>query len=597
MWLLNARTLQLETFLGSHTPRYAILSHTWSDEEVSFQDMVHTSAQQKQGFAKIKGACSQALHDGFGYIWIDTCCIDKTSSAELSEAINSMFRYYAESSICYAYLSDVVDLYDGEGDSSHMDMFLRSRYWTRGWTLQELIAPSEVEFFDRSWKYINSRTAAAPQIAQITGIDVGLLSSNKRGDVTEALASYSVAQRLSWAATRLTTRLEDAAYSLFGLFGVNLPLLYGEGSAAFDRLQQEILRATGDLSILAWPRDPENGLTPLARLPRNFSSTRVVVRADGLPFAARAEDSDAAMSTGGLRVRAPIAVIPSKPGGEPGLAMILECRYQTDITTVLALKLTASSSSTQKDFQGLMQQERLDCSVGWSSEAGQERLVQVDVLDVAEISTIKTIFIRRSRVENGHHPSTTLSRPRGWTTLWLRLENLQAWEILNLYPRPFWNRANYTFDLVKAREGRIRTDKSAVAGTPLSTFGLSVSGAIAITDRNNDRIAIFFTQHSPSLEDGIEYSVELYKDEESFLNHEFRRKSSSRQKVCSIDLPSSKSTLSFEFRAVQISEQNVAVLAAAFSSPEKKEKKASHGLHGMSRVRGPLHLLKKHREE
>ncbi|KAF2161720.1 hypothetical protein M409DRAFT_58801 [Zasmidium cellare ATCC 36951] len=467
-----------------------------------------------------------------------------------------------------------------------MDAFSRSRYWTRGWTLQELIAPPEVEFFDRRWKFVNSRTSAAAHVARITGIDASLLASPGRGDLAQALASYSVAERLSWAAGRVTTRVEDSAYSLFGLFGVNMPLLYGEGSAAFERLQQEILRATADLSILAWSSDPEHGLTPLARSARNFSNSRVVVRADALPFAAGSEDSDTAMSTGGLR-----------------------CRYQSDITAILALKLTASSPSTQIDLQALMKQDRIECSVGWSSEPGQQRLVPVDVLDAADTSHIKTLFIRRNRVESTDHPSAFLSRPRGWTTLWLRIDkslSTHDWEVLNMYPRAFWNRANYTFDLARAREERMRSDETAAAGDPLSTFGLPISAAIAISNKHRDRVAVFFTQHSPSLDDGIEFEVGPYENEESFLGHDFGRTKTteSRQKLSlsTIDITSSNlpATLSFDLRAVQISGLNVAVLAVSIAPPPSssaQDKKTHHGLHGMSRVRGPLHLLKKHREE
>lgn len=248
MWLLNASTLQLVNFTESSKPRYTFLSHTWSNDEVSFQDMYRGEAQTKDGFHKILSACEQSQHDGFVFTWIDTRCIDKSSSAELSEAIYSMSRWYAEASVCYAYLSDISDLYDG--DEPRMDSFTRSRYLVRGWTLQELIAPPEVEFFDRSWQYVNSRSSAARQIALTTGIDISLLCKG-RGNLQDDLASYTVAERLSWAARRQTTRLEDRAYCLLGLFGVSMPLLYGKGNGAFYRLQEVILKTTADLSILA----------------------------------------------------------------------------------------------------------------------------------------------------------------------------------------------------------------------------------------------------------------------------------------------------------------------------------------------------------
>ena len=160
-----------------------------------------------------------------------------------------MSRWFAEVSICYAYLADVRDLY--EGSRSCEDVFSETRWFSRGWTLQELITSREVEFFDRSWTYISSRTSAARQIAPITGIDVALPQSN-RGNLSETLASYSIAQRMSWSAMRTTTRIEDGAYSLIGLFDVNMLLLYVEGHRAFTRLQEEIMKASGDLSISAW---------------------------------------------------------------------------------------------------------------------------------------------------------------------------------------------------------------------------------------------------------------------------------------------------------------------------------------------------------
>jgi len=106
MRLLEARNMQFHEF-ASDPPPYAILSHTWGLEEASYQDMMNGRAKEKKGFAKIQACCKQALVEGIEYAWVDTCCIDKTSSTELSEAINSMFQWYAASAVCYAYLSDV----------------------------------------------------------------------------------------------------------------------------------------------------------------------------------------------------------------------------------------------------------------------------------------------------------------------------------------------------------------------------------------------------------------------------------------------------------------------------------------------------------
>ncbi|THV00330.1 hypothetical protein K435DRAFT_934148 [Dendrothele bispora CBS 962.96] len=246
MRLINTTTLQVVEFLSIDVPPYAILSHTWGNEEVTFRDMMlrftedlaveaSTRIEQKAGFIKIQKSCELAKRKGFGYIWNDTCCIDKESSAELSEAINSMYRHYGNSGVCYAYLVDV-------------SRERLSRWFTRGWTLQELLAPSEVVFYDKDWRKIGTRTRLANLISVITRIPTSVLM----GD--QDLKSCSIAQRMSWAAERRTTRAEDIAYCLMGIFGVGMPTLYGEGAIrAFIRLQEEIIKYnTDDGTIFAW---------------------------------------------------------------------------------------------------------------------------------------------------------------------------------------------------------------------------------------------------------------------------------------------------------------------------------------------------------
>ncbi|ENI04221.1 hypothetical protein COCC4DRAFT_170657, partial [Bipolaris maydis ATCC 48331] len=247
MRLLNTESLELSCpYVPSEVPDYAILSHRWSTEEVTFADInstpiLHLQSQMrtKKGFAKIQGACKLARNDGYTWIWIDSCCIDKSSSAELQEAINSMWRYYAESNICYVYLEDVLDSEAGWGP-----MFAKSQWFTRGWTLQELIAPTCVEFFAENWAAIGTKFERYKQIADITSIDSDLLIR------VRALDDFSTAERLSWASHRNVTREEDETYSLMGLFDVNMPLLYGEGrEKAFVRLQEAIYNATADHSM------------------------------------------------------------------------------------------------------------------------------------------------------------------------------------------------------------------------------------------------------------------------------------------------------------------------------------------------------------
>ncbi|KAK3352175.1 hypothetical protein B0T25DRAFT_178857 [Lasiosphaeria hispida] len=183
-----------------------------------------------------------ARKSGLGYVWIDSCCINKANHVELNEAINSMFEWYRKAHICYVYLADVVLSSD---ESVTLQAFRASRWFTRGWTLQELLAPRHVLFYDKSWRLIGSKSELASIIQQITGIPTSFLKGR-------SLKEASVAQRLSWAAHRETTRIEDQAYSLLGLFGITgMSMIYGEREQAFVRLQTEIIRqGRGDQSLL-----------------------------------------------------------------------------------------------------------------------------------------------------------------------------------------------------------------------------------------------------------------------------------------------------------------------------------------------------------
>ncbi|KAI1747821.1 heterokaryon incompatibility protein-domain-containing protein [Xylaria castorea] len=248
MRLLNVKTLQLEEHVGSDIPRYSILSHRWEGEEVTFSDLVGGRYSTMKGYQKVIGCCRISRSEGFKYTWIDSCCIDKSSSAELSEAINSMFRWYKNAAVCYAYLSDVHSISD----------FSASKWFTRGWTLQELIAPDAVVFLNADWQEIGTKASSMAVIAKVTGIDENILGTARpKRDITESLRHVSVARKLSWAATRNTTKVEDTAYCLMGLFDVNMPLIYGEGNKAFQRLQAEIMNYSDDDSIFAWTHSEE----------------------------------------------------------------------------------------------------------------------------------------------------------------------------------------------------------------------------------------------------------------------------------------------------------------------------------------------------
>ncbi|RYP21600.1 hypothetical protein DL767_009217 [Monosporascus sp. MG133] len=270
MHLLNVETFKLVTFDVAHAPDYAILSHTWGkdSEEVSYNDIsAGRLATAETRPNKVSGCCRQAKEDGYDYVWIDTCCINKTDSVELQEAINSMFRWYQKAQICYVFLSDVPP---GDDPQDPQSAFSSSRWFRRGWTLQELLAPPNVRFYDSEWNHLGTKGDLSDAIENITGIPNPFLLG-----ITE-LRYASVAQRMSWAAGRATKREEDIAYCLLGIFGVNMPMIYGEGDKAFRRLQEHIMKDIGDDSILAWGIGL-NGLTPdnsSAIIPGGILATR-----------------------------------------------------------------------------------------------------------------------------------------------------------------------------------------------------------------------------------------------------------------------------------------------------------------------------------
>ncbi|RMY07246.1 hypothetical protein D0868_05451 [Hortaea werneckii] len=235
--------LRFREFYGSNIPPYAILSHMWSEgEEVLFQDVIQRQARGR-GLEKVLAALNRARADGYSYVWVDTCCIDKSSSAELSEAINSMYTWYQDAAICYAYLADVPSTDKPFAGKSH---FARSRWFSRGWTLQELLAPNGIQFLSTDWTILGTKDSLADVISRRTQIRPRILR------MRSGIQDCSISERMSWAAGRETTRTEDAAYCLMGLFSVNMPLLYGEGRKAFQRLQEEIMRYSDDQSLFAW---------------------------------------------------------------------------------------------------------------------------------------------------------------------------------------------------------------------------------------------------------------------------------------------------------------------------------------------------------
>ncbi|KAI4256613.1 MAG: hypothetical protein L6R42_006114 [Xanthoria sp. 1 TBL-2021] len=318
MRLLNTGSLDFAEFFDSDIPKYAILSHCWGAREIGFKEVRKRTAPAGPALRKIERCCRQAASDGWQWVWIDTCCIDKRSSAELSEAINSMYKWYQRSEVCYVYLSD---FHFSPAELSKKSRFLLSTvlkygtrrpfesveeggrsmslfahwfnrqpdfmrrfgncvWFTRGWTLQELLAPKSHVFFDAEWNEIGTKLDLRLAISAATKIPEDYMLG-PRHEVSNFMLDLSheisIATRMSFAANRVTSREEDIAYCLLGLFDVAMPLLYGEGATnAFQRLQIEIMRKSSDESLFAWTSDaPVSGL--LAPNPTCFADSGTLV--------------------------------------------------------------------------------------------------------------------------------------------------------------------------------------------------------------------------------------------------------------------------------------------------------------------------------
>lgn len=241
-WDSNGEFRMTKDLGKDDVPPYAILSHTWGDDdqEVTYEDLSRGTEKSKAGYHKIRFCGEQAARDGLQYFWVDTCCIDKTDAVELQRSINSMFRWYKNAAKCYVYLSDVSipeDKLENDSNPDVESVLRTARWFTRGWTLQELLAPSSVEFFSTDYKRLGDKLSLEPLIHEITGIPVEALQGYD-------LTKFSVNERVSWIAKRETKHEEDIAYSLFGFFGIFLPLIYGEGREhALRRLREEVNRS------------------------------------------------------------------------------------------------------------------------------------------------------------------------------------------------------------------------------------------------------------------------------------------------------------------------------------------------------------------
>lgn len=443
MRLLNTKNLELVAKPDNDIPPYAILSHTWGSGEVSLQDMQGFGGKlastgrvklfrTKEGLKKVIDAAQLASSDGYEWIWIDTCCIDKTSSAELSEAINSMYKWYENSEVCYVYLEDVAGPSFDDILSPRVSQFSsslsKSRWVTRGWTLQELIAPQTVQFHSQDWVLIGTKKDRKLQhaLATATGIEIGILS----GQTT--VAEVSVANRMKWASQRQTTRFEDAAYCLMGIFAVNMPLLYGEGGQrAFIRLQEEILKATDDQSIFAWKLPTELEDRPLSGLLAN--SPAYFGGVSGMrPVSTEFQSASSVpwtMTNKGLQVQ--LYIRPVGDSDEEEYLAVLDC-------------CTEDTEAMDAHLQGYRPSVRLRKLVGdqyTRIKAGECEWV-LDPVE-GDRGRYESFFVKQN-------PGLML--PRLAVSDSLRFpQPSSAWHLKNVFPSSQWNDNNGTFRLDHTR--------------------------------------------------------------------------------------------------------------------------------------------------
>lgn len=417
-------------------------------------------ARTKKGYEKIRGCCVQALRDGYSWVWIDTCCIDKRSSSELSEAINSMYSWYEKSRTCYAYLEDVCSL-DGPNP-------LRESTWfKRGWTLQELIAPAEVEFFSRDWNRIGTKTYMVHSLAEISRVAVDVLRDGIY------VFQASLAEKMSWAVGRETTREEDKAYSLMGIFGINMPTLYGEGFRAFTRLQQEILRVSNDHSIFTWQRKSlAAGL--LAESPDEFAHSSNWHPLDYQSFVSTfsipSPKPDFTTTNYGLYIQLPLAPI---PGYEGYYLAFLACKRSRGPGEVLnswpAIILRRLPGSFHRKFLRTSFRNQM---ITYARLADYQSY-ETEPIWISVADDISPLYWKASIEEPSAHLISPISEATNGDTITLIMERSHRHiNIVDAYPRAMFSQGN-----------EVQLGKSSTAGNSLGIF-------IAQNERGRRRIAV-----------------------------------------------------------------------------------------------------------
>jgi tetratricopeptide (TPR) repeat protein len=367
-----------------NTLSYAILSHTWTDQEVTYQDLVSGAGKSKSGYGKIRFCGEKAAKDGLRYFWVDTCCIDKSNPAELSTAINSMFRWYRSANECYVYLADVSTPSDEADQSRWEAAFRKSRWFTRGWTLQELIAPAIVKFYSKEGRELGDKRSLETLIRDITGIPIQALRGNPFSD-------FNIAKRKEWAAQRHTTEQEDMVYCLIGLCEVSMPLLYGEGKeAAQKRLETAIKDFTQSNEIFSRLRSNLDPILVSALLIAIISYLCLYTLRPWAFTDLSTQHSSEAMrnlttSKGGAPFIVPFDRNPTFTGREPQLANLEEKLFGRGQTTKFAIIGLGGVGKTQLVLELVyrVRDKHENCSIIWIPATNMESLHQA-YLNIAQ---------------------------------------------------------------------------------------------------------------------------------------------------------------------------------------------------------------------
>lgn len=386
-----------------------------------------------------------------------------------------MFEYYGRATKCYALLADISWT---ASDGFHGDLLSTSRWFSRGWTLQELIAPEEVDFYDREWNLIGTRSKLKNEIAKRTRITTYLLDRRRKDrheysptpmspypELRERLDLCSVTQRMSWAADRRTARMEDRAYSLLGMFGIYLPLLYGEGERAFTRLQEEILRTNSrpDLSLLMWEKHDVSE-TDFSRTHRPFASTPDAFRTCGSiqfhnTFELMENSVDVVIPRAGMKAVVHVVPLYVDDHENADYAALLNCYDKNDVTSTIALKLVSQPSSALADSLSdhNVQGEKAFNATPYAeyeitTHGAQKRTISIDVLDAHQHAILRPIFIAREKSINRNQDNNMPLRgmPYEEPNVWLRFNAFDRlepkWTIMHAWPQAAWNLDSLTFD-------------------------------------------------------------------------------------------------------------------------------------------------------